>query len=117
MFIESINFDNISEILSNELEKVNIWLNGKKITAKVKKTHYNYYVVLLNKNKTQSQHKDIRDSNYGCELWNRRQRVKTTDLKTGQFSGNTKTDFKSSHCFLICGHLHKDTTLGCKYNV
>ena len=47
----------------------------------------------------------------------RRKRVKTSNLKNPKFSGNTKTDFKSSHCFLICGHLHKDITLGCKYSV
>ena len=46
-----------------------------------------------------------------------RQRVKTSVLKNGQFSGNTKTDFKSSYFFLICDHLHNDATLGCKYSV
>ena len=33
------------------------------------------------------------------------------------FREHKKTDLKCGYFFLICGHLHKDTTLGCKYSV
>ena len=33
------------------------------------------------------------------------------------FQETLKIYFKSSYLFLLCGHLHKDTTLGCKYSV
>ena len=40
VFIEGTHFDYICEVLNNELEKVNIWLNANKLTINVKKTHY-----------------------------------------------------------------------------
>ena len=40
VFIEGTHFDYICEVLSNELEKVNIWSNANKLTINVKQTHY-----------------------------------------------------------------------------
>ena len=40
VFIEVTHFYYICEVLNNELEKVNIWLNANKLPINVKKTHY-----------------------------------------------------------------------------
>ena len=40
VFIEGTYFDYICEVLNNELEKVNIWINTNKLTINLLKAHY-----------------------------------------------------------------------------
>ena len=40
VFIEGTNYDNVLDIVNNELERRTIWLKDNKLTANIKKTHY-----------------------------------------------------------------------------
>ena len=40
VFIEGTNYDQVIDIVNNELERINIWLKANKLTVNIKKTHY-----------------------------------------------------------------------------
>ena len=40
VFLEGTNYDNVIDIVNNELERINIWLRANKLTINIKKTHY-----------------------------------------------------------------------------
>ena len=55
VFIEGTQHEETINLLNNELEKVNIWLNSNKLTINIKKTHYMLF------HRTRIKYKNLKD--------------------------------------------------------